>query len=157
VAQVLIQDEGQTRDLVLPDSRDAWTARREATEQLHLLFEKRVRSDVLPLVHDFWQVDLPHIIGTQLVRYQTGGHYVPHTDNDDGELANRYLTVLCYLNDNFEGGGTDFPSIGFRMKPSAGTAVVFPSRFWHCAEPVISGEKLVLLTWLCGPPPLRWI
>ncbi|MGA8311890.1 MAG: 2OG-Fe(II) oxygenase, partial [Terriglobales bacterium] len=95
--------------------------------------------------------------GTEIVRYSPGGHYVPHKDANELELANRYFTVLCYLNDSFEEGKTSFTSLNFTAAPAAGKTLVFPSRYLHCAEPVTRGEKFVFITWLCGPPPIKWI
>jgi predicted 2-oxoglutarate/Fe(II)-dependent dioxygenase YbiX len=95
--------------------------------------------------------------GTQLVRYKPGGHYVPHTDAGADEFANRYFTVLCYLNQDFEGGKTSFPSLNYAATPRAGKALIFPATYLHCAEPVVRGEKLILLSWVCGPVPIRWV
>lgn len=120
-------------------------------------FERRVSQVVRPALREAWECDLASFEGTQLVRYRSGGHYVPHKDADDDEYAGRYFTVLCYLNENFEGGKTSFPSLGYIATPVSGRALIFPSRFLHCAEPVLSGEKLIFLTWLCGPSPVRWI
>ena len=157
VAQVVVEREEGTRDLILPESRDALIARRDLTEPLHQDFESRVHALVGPLIRETWGAGLTALSGTQLVRYRRGGHYVAHTDSDQGAFASRYFTVLCYLNDDFAGGGTSFPSLSFRATPVSGRALVFPSQYWHCAEPVIGGEKLVFLSWLCGPVPLKWI
>jgi predicted 2-oxoglutarate/Fe(II)-dependent dioxygenase YbiX len=90
------------------------------------------------------------------VRYSPGDYYVAHSDVIPGDDY-RYFTVLCYLNEEFEGGQTSFPVLGHRVTPRAGTAVVFPSSYLHRAEPVAGGEKYVIVTWLCGPPPVRWL
>lgn len=157
VAQVVIERDGGTVDLILPESRDAYTVKRERTEHLHEEFEARVDRVVRPLLRRAWGVELGEQSGTQMVRYTAGGHYVAHTDADEADLASRYFTVLCYLNDDFTGGETSFPSLQMRVTPVAGKVLVFPSRFWHCAEPVIRGEKFVFLTWMCGPVPVKWI
>jgi len=119
-------------------------------------FEARVRREVLPLVRDTWGVDLHELAGTQLVHYQPGGHYAAHQDGG-GAYANRYFTVVCYLNADFDGGCTSFPTIPYVVRPETGKIVVFPSAYYHCAEPVIHGEKSVLVTWVCGPVPVKWI
>jgi hypothetical protein len=130
---------------------------RSRTAAIHDGFEHKVSRIVQPALRRVWGCDLPSIEGTQLVRYDSGGHYVPHKDADEHEYASRYFTVLCYLNENFSGGKTSFPSLGYSATPVTGKALIFPSRFVHCAEPVLSGQKLIFLTWLCGPIPLRWI
>ena len=89
--------------------------------------------------------------GTQLVRYAPGGHYIPHSDV--GRLTmNRYYTVLCYLNDDFEGGNTQFPALDYAVRPQSGKAILFPSRYLHGGEPVTRGEKYILVSWITGTP-----
>jgi predicted 2-oxoglutarate/Fe(II)-dependent dioxygenase YbiX len=120
-------------------------------------FEEKIHGVVRPLIKRIWDVNLSECQGTQLVRYKPGGHYVPHTDAGVDEFANRYFTVLCYLNQDFEGGKTSFPSLNYAATPQTGKAIIFPASYLHCAEPVVSGEKLILLSWVCGPVPVRWV
>ena len=96
------------------------------------------------------------VSGTQMIRYGKGGHYIPHADAGR-DLPERYFTVVCYLNDDSEGGDTSFPALGATVKPKTGQAIVFPARYLHCAEPVTRGEKFVLIAWVCGPVPIDWI
>lgn len=156
-AEVVIQAGGEAHHVLAPETRSAQTLGREQAAEVHDDFERRVRSFVVPLIREIWGVDLADSLGTQAVRYGANGHYVPHTDAGEGDLADRYFTVLCYLNSDFEGGNTSFLSLDFSVTPRAGKAIVFPSRYLHCAEPVIRGEKFALLTWICGPIPVKWI
>ena len=49
----------------------------------------------------------------QIIRYQAGQHYHYHTDTGgSSQIAGRAITVLVYLNDDFEGGQTSFPTSG---------------------------------------------
>jgi hypothetical protein len=156
-AEVVVEHDGETCHILAPQSRAAQTLDRGQAPEIHDDFELRVRSRVSPLIRQIWGVDLTESFGTQVIRYGPGGHYVPHTDAGIGELEDRYFTVLCYLNNDFEGGETRFLSLDFSAIPEPGKAIVFPSRYLHCAEPIIKGEKLALLTWICGPVPIRWI
>jgi 2OG-Fe(II) oxygenase superfamily len=140
-----------------PAARAARILQGVLADEMEREFEQKIHGVVQPLIKKIWDVNLPKIQGTQLVRYKPGGHYVPHTDSDADEFADRYFTVLCYLNDDFEGGKTGFPSLKYAATPEAGKAIIFPASYLHCAEPVISGEKLIILTWICGPVPVRWI
>jgi len=124
--------------------------------QIYDDFERRVDRQIKPLIKDIWQVDLREHAGTQIIRYAPNGHYEPHTDSGLN-LNDRYFSVLCYLNDDFEGGCTFFPYLNYRATPKSGRAIVFPSRFTHCAEPVLKGEKYVALTWVVGPMPIQWL
>ncbi len=156
-AQVVVDSGGRSRDMTLPETRAARTLNRLQAVATYHEFEERVRFVVNPILRQIWGVDLPRQEGTQIVRYSPGGHYIPHKDADESELADRYFTVLCYLNDSFEGGKTSFTSLNFTATPAPGKTLVFPSRYLHCAEPVTRGEKFVFVTWLCGPLPIKWI
>jgi prolyl 4-hydroxylase len=71
----------------------------------------------------------------QVVRYDEGGHFVPHHDactgtsefckRMDSYIGPRYLTVLIYLNDDYKGGSTVFPRINKSVVPEKGKAVLF--------------------------------
>lgn len=88
----------------------------------------------------------------QLVRYSTGGHYSHHRDSDPSvpSIATRVVSVVCYLNDDYSGGGTEFPNLGFTMKPIKGTAIAFPSHYVHAGTTVERGEKYILTFYLLG-------
>jgi hypothetical protein len=159
-ARVSLED-GNPDGVVLPATRSAFILGSKEKRPLFTDFEQKVRSIVSPLIRELWGVNLTSCDGTQLIRYKPGGLYVPHKDSSDepGEISfsSRYFTVLCYLNSNFEGGKTDFPSLGYAATPHTGKALIFPSNYTHSAVPVSAGEKFVLISWLCGPVPLRWI
>jgi hypothetical protein len=119
-------------------------------------FDVRIDEVVKPIIKRIWRVSLDQLSGTQIIRYRKGGRYIAHTDAGR-DLAERYFSVVCYLNDNFDGGHTFFPGLAYSAEPETGKAIVFPSRYVHCAEPVTSGEKFVVISWVCGPIPVSWI
>jgi predicted 2-oxoglutarate/Fe(II)-dependent dioxygenase YbiX len=125
-------------------------------EEVYRKFDRQINRLAKPVISQVWNVKLKEHSGTQLIRYRQGGHYLPHADAAD-DFAERYFTVVCYLNDDFAGGHTSFPSLEARVKPKTGQAIIFPARYVHCAEPVTNGEKFVLLTWVCGPVAINWI
>ena len=74
-----------------------------------------------------------------------------HVDVQDPESAKRYLAILEYLNDDFEGGETEFPHHNLTVKPKTGTVLVFPPtwQYPHRGIPVESGNpKYILSTYL---------
>ena len=148
---------GEQQAMVDVAIRAAWYVSRNRMAAIHHAFEERVLKVVRPALRHMWGCDFYHCEGTHLLRYAPGGHFVPHKDAEEDSYASRYFTVLCYLNKNFRGGKTSFESLGYCAKPIPGKGLIFPSRFVHCAEPVLSGEKFVFVTWLCGPPPVRWV
>ena len=64
-----------------------------------------------------------------------------HTDVNNIESTKRFLAIVCYLNDDFEGGETEFPKFGLRVKPEAGTILLFPCTwsYLHRGSPSKNG------------------
>jgi len=104
----------------------------------------------------------------QVVKYKPGGFYNDHHDSccDDDEKCNdfvqeggqRVLTVLIYLNDDFEGGGTQFSEINEIIKPPKYGGIIFRPMAndsnkchplgLHKGMPVKSGVKYVCNLWI---------
>ena len=84
------------------------------------------------------------------LKYSGGQEYKEHSDSKTE--TGRTLSVLCYLNDDYEGGEIEFVNFNFKLKPKAGSIVLFPSTFpySHIAHPVKSGTKYALVTWIRG-------
>ena len=89
----------------------------------------------------------------QLLRYKPGGFYIPHVDQ--GPYANRALSYIYFVNDEFEGGGLNFflgndKEEPYHINPKKNSAVVFPSNFVFTHEvcPISSGERYTLVTWI---------
>ncbi|MFS8086907.1 MAG: prolyl hydroxylase family protein [Acidobacteriota bacterium] len=142
--------------LTRPDVRSSSTLLTATAEEFYREFDVRMDATVKPLVKQRWQIDLAQHSGTHLVRYGPADHYVHHQDTGPG-FDDRYFSVVCYLNDDFVGGQTSFPGLDFKATPEAGKAIVFPSNYLHGSEPVVSGEKFVLVSWISGPVPVKWI
>lgn len=92
--------------------------------------------------------------GYSLLKYRKGDQYHPHTDVGDepGQiLTYRQVSMVLYLNGDFEGGSTAF--FHTAVKPSPGYAVFFPSNncFVHSGTPVQRGTKKVIATWFHHP------
>ena len=79
-------------------------------------------------------------------KYSAGEYFKWHKDGfyirSDDEMSQ--LTLLIYLNDDYEGGETEFR--WDVIKPKKGMALVFPHLFMHQGKDVISGVKYVLRT-----------
>ena len=87
----------------------------------------------------------------RLYRYDPGQKFDRHFDGyieRGGECS--HLTLLIYLNDDFEGGQTRFFPFHLDREvtvgPRRGTAVVFLHRQLHEGAPVLRGRKYVLRT-----------
>lgn len=71
----------------------------------------------------------------------------------------RIMTFLLYLNDDYEGGETDFPKAGLRHRGRKGDVLIFANvdsagapdmATLHAGLPPTSGEKWVLSQWIRG-------
>jgi hypothetical protein len=104
---------------------------------------------------------------TQVLRYLVGQEFKAHVDFLDEANpqhqhqlrfhGQRIATFLIYLNEDFEGGETEFPMAGIRYRGRTGDAL-----FWanadmegrpeplslHAGLPPTSGEKWVLSQWI---------
>lgn len=103
----------------------------------------------------------------QVVRYQPNQYYKEHHDSccDSSPQCvdfarkggQRKLTVLAYLNDDFEDGSTYFKNLDLKIKPKPGDALVFfplaknsskcHPKALHAGMPVKSGEKWIANLW----------
>lgn len=82
------------------------------------------------------------------VKYGTGQHFQEHTDH--GFSYNCVVSLVGYVNDDYEGGDLNFRVQGVKVKPKAGDLFIFPSNFMfpHQAMPVKSGTKYSIVTML---------
>ncbi len=105
----------------------------------------------------------------KVLNYQPGQEFALHPDFfalDNPPLraeaernGQRIATFLIYLNDDYEGGETDFPKAGVRFKGRKGDALLFVNvdetgapnpNALHAGLPPTSGEKWVLSQWVRG-------
>lgn len=97
----------------------------------------------------------------QVLRYRPGGEYKPHFDAIPGFANQRAMTFLVWLNEDFEGGETEFPSAGLKLRGAAGDAILFRNvgadgrrdpAAAHTGLPVTRGEKLIASRWIRARP-----
>ena len=95
--------------------------------------------------------------------YEPGQYFKPHHDFFTGvaydkhclEKGNRTHTLMIYLNDGFEGGGTNFPRMNTVLHPKKGKAVTWQNMIngrtqentLHEGMPVTSGKKYIITSW----------
>ena len=70
-----------------------------------------------------------------------------HADVTDIESAKRFLSIICYLNDDFDGGETFFPHFNLQVKPRKGKIVLFPCTwsYLHKGNPAVNGHAKYIL------------
>jgi predicted 2-oxoglutarate/Fe(II)-dependent dioxygenase YbiX len=102
-----------------------------------------------------WKFDVTHANQTDYLKYDVDGHYYAHVDTfiNPGDSECRKLTVLVFLNDDFEGGRLFLQNGHEKIYPpqGAGTCLVFPSFIVHGVEPITKGVRRSVVTWLVGP------
>jgi predicted 2-oxoglutarate/Fe(II)-dependent dioxygenase YbiX len=102
-----------------------------------------------------WKFDVTHSNQTDYLKYDVDGHYHAHVDTfmSPNEPECRKLTVLMFLNDDFEGGKLFIQNGHEKIYPpqAPGTCLVFPSFMLHGVEPVTKGIRRSIVTWLVGP------
>ena len=82
------------------------------------------------------------------------GKYETHVDTFHIRSdETRKLTVLVFLNEDFEGGKFYIQNGSKRLYPqqTKGTVLVFPSFMPHGVEPVTKGVRYSVVTWMVGP------
>lgn len=86
----------------------------------------------------------------KLSKYSTGKGMGPHCDAEDpnGTGVNLRYSLVCYLNDDYEGGEIYFKNQDIKIKPKAGSLVFFPSThpYLHESLPVTKGNKIMYTT-----------
>lgn len=108
---------------------------------------------------------------TNVLHYDPGQEFQPHFDFIDPaeprlrhevqQAGQRVLTALIYLNEDFEGGETEFPRLDWRFKGATGDALLFwnvtphgglePNSL-HAGLPPTSGEKWIYSKWVRDRP-----
>jgi len=82
------------------------------------------------------------------------GHHGWHMDvTSEGLPSNRKLTLVCGLNDDYEGGETSL-ILGLteqRFKIRKGDAYLFPSFLVNKVYPATKGDRQSFTCWLSGP------
>jgi prolyl 4-hydroxylase len=102
-----------------------------------------------------------------IVKYNVGGEYKthhdffhPNTDYYDTTMKSggqRVVSCLFYLNDEFEGGETEFPTKKIKVTPKTGRMLMWSNlkidgsldfESLHAGLPVISGTKWIAIVWV---------
>jgi predicted 2-oxoglutarate/Fe(II)-dependent dioxygenase YbiX len=119
------------------------------------------RASIDAFINPFYAVEVRDSEPSQLLHYGVGGHYIAHVDaetlyRDEAGLEmwektlDRDLSVVYFLNDDFDGGELVFPALDLVIEPRPGTLVCFPSdhHFIHGVNPVTAGHRYTVVTWM---------
>jgi prolyl 4-hydroxylase len=125
------------------------------SELIHLLVQRRMEAAC--------GISIYNMEATAVLHYAVGEQISDHFDFVDPKIPNydeeirrngqRVLTFLVYLNDDYEGGETEFPELGIVHKGRSGEGLFFVNaldtnepdlRTLHAGRPPRSGEKWVV-------------
>jgi hypothetical protein len=97
---------------------------------------------------DYNIMDLKYWEAFNFIKYGPGQHFMEH--HDHGFSYNCTVSLVAYINDDYEGGELYFRLQDLKIKPQAGDLYIFPSNFMypHQAMPVQSGLKYSIVTML---------
>ncbi len=104
--------------------------------------------------NEIWKYDITHSNQSEFLMYDVKGKYETHVDTFHGRSTEvRKLTVLVFLNDDFEGGKFYIANGHNRTYPEQkkGTVLIFPSFMPHGVEPITKGIRYSIVTWMVGP------
>lgn len=93
----------------------------------------------------------------QVLRYRPGDQYRTHFDAIPGFANQRVLTMLVWLNEDYQGGETWFATPALALRGAKGDAILFRNvgpdgrrdpDSAHAGRPVAAGEKLIASRWI---------
>jgi hypothetical protein len=107
--------------------------------QFHAVEDYRAHHNIMPL--KYWEA-------FNFIKYGPGQHFQEH--HDHGFSYNCTVSLVAYVNDDYEGGELFFRLQNINAKPEAGDLFIFPSNYMypHRAMPVHSGTKYSIVTML---------
>jgi predicted 2-oxoglutarate/Fe(II)-dependent dioxygenase YbiX len=148
---------GQTSWIVDKQTRDTQIV---PMNHLYPKIEDLFRNTVKNIINPFYQIEVDSSEIPQILSYGIGGHYRPHIDGESiwmtprGEKiwkksTDRDLSMVFFLNNDFEGGDFVFPELKVRVRPEPGMMVCFPSNhhYSHGVEPVTKGKRYSIVSW----------
>ncbi len=124
-------------------------------EFVHLLVQLRMEAACgLPLHHMEATAILHYAVGEQITNhYDFVDPKLPDYEQELAKNGQRVLTFLIYLNDDYEGGETEFPELGIAHAGTRGEGLYFVNaldngdpdlRTLHAGKPPVKGEKWVI-------------
>jgi|DEB19_MinimDraft_3_1074340.scaffolds.fasta_scaffold02181_7 hypothetical protein len=123
----------------------------EASKKLQKIWQDcfdRKKAVVDDYTRNYRLGELRYWEAMNFVKYGPGQHFQEH--HDHGYSYNCTVSMVAYINDDYDGGELFFRYQGLNLKPKAGDLFIFPSNFVypHRAMPVHDGLKYSIVTML---------
>ena len=105
----------------------------------------RVKEVVPEKMEDYTVTGLNEMF--RIYKYTKGQRFKMHRDGSyqRNKKERSFFSFIIYLNDDFEGGETDFRKL-FTIKPEEGSALLFHHPYRHEGKEILLGTKYVLRT-----------
>lgn len=122
--------------------------RNQDNAELYDMHEEAFRS-ILPCAEDYgryWGVGVQYFESFNFVKYDgPGTHFKIHADHGPAYVTT--VSIVAYLNDDYEGGEIYFPRFNLTIKPKPGDVVIFPSTYIyeHASKDMLSGTKYAIV------------
>jgi prolyl 4-hydroxylase len=99
---------------------------------VHLLVQARMAASC--------GIPIQNMEGSTVLHFRPGQAFSSHHDHVD----QRVVTFFACLNDDYEGGETDFPELGIRHKGTRGEGLYFASTLKQAVLPPSQGDKWIV-------------
>lgn len=153
------------------EERETGHGRTSYSAEFHIYPNDEVLNGIKKKASKILDIPESHFEFFQCVSYEQGQEYQVHYDTFDENIPSnkaeierggqRKYTMLAYLNDDYDGGGTFFPNLDFMVRPKKGRVVIFnnldetgkviPAAF-HAGLPVTKGRKYAINIWVRNKP-----
>tara|TARA_B100001250_G_C19746566_1_gene765606 strand:+ start:119 stop:1387 length:1269 start_codon:yes stop_codon:yes gene_type:complete len=157
-------DSNHTRSSVVvggTDRTDVTDHRTSSTSNLDM--NNVIVSSIHKKIANYLGLDLSKGEALQGQLYEPGQYFKPHNDFFSGAAydmhckasGNRTHTFMIYLNDDFKGGGTNFPNLNKSVKPQTGKGLWWNNlvegeeqhQYMHEGVEVEDGKKYIVTSW----------
>lgn len=159
----LIKKENQP-SLVAEDTEKAVSSNYRTSSTCYLPHSDKTVQKVLNKIAMTIGCSVERIEDLQGQLYKKGQEFKEHYDWFDEDSykhycmssGNRTDTLMIYLNEDVEGGETEFQNLGLKYNPVTGKALWWKNMIdgktndavLHSGNPIISGEKYILTAWV---------
>lgn len=156
LARALVYDPSRKQDVVSETrTNSAAGFNLMETDLVHLMVQTRIAAATgVPLVNMEGATVLHYDVGEEITNhYDFIDPATPGYEEEVRTRGERIITFLVYLNDDYDGGETEFPRLEVRHKGQRGEGLYFVNalptgepdvRTLHAGRPPLRGEKWIL-------------
>jgi|SRR5665647_850725 len=128
------------------DSLPIWGEFTSLISKLYTQYKQDVQSGTLGFANT---VEVPCFVKYEVDRIDPNAFHT-HADAWNSDTCSRVVSIIMYLNDVTEGGGTTFPDLNLTVTPRKGQVLMFPAflTYPHMGVAPVSNSKYIIVTWI---------